>query len=152
MLGAYQPASVEDADANAEPHSATGLTCTVADDIPGTAPDGGDASWIYSEVLRDRRESRTTTRHLSPTQAENVAHEVGHQLGLRGDNCLVAEWGPDCPRGVSEDFGLMGYGSTSKKFNPTHISKLRARIVTPGGVNCAQESTFGTENYINNGS
>lgn len=134
IQGAYQGASTNDWDPNGEAGSPSGLTRTgVTNNDPNTAPSGGIGTVIFAETIRDKRNSTEVQATAHPGGAP--AHEIGHQFGLAGDNCLDARVDPRalvCQNPGGIDYGIMSYGSTSYFFKPIHLSKLRSRICSPG--------------------
>lgn len=114
----YQHASDQDCDPNDE-GCAPGVTLaydTAVNTVNNSneVPIGGDGSLIYIEVQRDGAVNKGNDR-----RAATVPHEIGHQMGLFGDN--------------SSGLGVMSYGPHEPKiFVPQHINVLRWRVKSPG--------------------
>jgi hypothetical protein len=142
----YQPGLTKDFDNGLTESPTVGVTpaftcdCLVNSTCPrmansnlcsGIVPKGGQGSIVLVETSKDYR-----TAWLNPplpympkvfNEAETtVPHELGHQLGLLGDQ-------------ISTDFKIMDYqdpisssGNVEVKFNSQHINILRSRIKSPG--------------------
>ncbi|MFN0139789.1 MAG: cohesin domain-containing protein [Pyrinomonadaceae bacterium] len=133
VQGAYQGATGADWDADGEPVSSTGGSPNPvgdSDNEPNIARQGGLGSLIYLETVRDKTRVVGQGGHSHPGGV--VAHEIGHQFGLSGDNCLDRRVDPSCQTPGGVDYGIMSYGSTSVFFDTTHLSKLRSRVHSPG--------------------
>jgi hypothetical protein len=116
---AYQEDASQDNDPNFE-EGLTGATTAYVDGLTDSVvnsagvPRGADGSLIFLEVMRDVEINQSL-----PRLRRTPAHEIGHQMGLRGDN----------PTG----FGIMSYqDSNAYSFVPQHINILRWRIKSPG--------------------
>jgi hypothetical protein len=113
---AYQGDENADLDLNNEP-GLGGITVTssTADFVHSEAdvPVGGDGSLIYIETLRDLNANKgvDARRRAAP-------HEVGHQMGITGDNEL-APWGIMNPNGANT-------------FDVDHLNLMRWRVHSPG--------------------
>lgn len=113
---AYQEDIASDTDP--DPQEATGggtATYGIADDLTGCVgmPLGGDGSLVFLETQRD------VDLRGYDLKKRSMPHEVGHQLGLKGDNMSVPEFGVMNPEG-----GLT--------FGPRHLNVLRCRVKSPG--------------------
>ncbi len=95
------------------------------------SPRGGIGSFVYLEVSQDTRKfwlnppSPLTSKIFNEVET-TVPHELGHQLGLKGDE-------------PSTVFKIMDYqdpqntsGNVDVGFHPEHINILRKRIKSPG--------------------
>lgn len=111
----YQPAEIRDNDPITE-RERGGDTLAVPGNAdsppPGPFPVGGEHSLVYLETCRDADKENGTPEYETST----AAHEVGHQMGLDGDD---------------PGFGIMSTGETLV-FVPTHINMLRTRVHSPG--------------------
>lgn len=123
------------ADSDGENHNQEGITGTDACDcynslscpgMPCTSyPQGGHASFLFLEALREGNIGRSLSQGNTITETEIVApHELGHQFGLRGDifNSTL--------------FAIMDYPTisiaTRVGFHPEHINIMRRRVNSPG--------------------
>ena len=115
----YQHEADEDNDPNGETGGATtGVGGSWSGGIdayagPGSIPRGTDGALIYIEVQRDTELNNGLVRLI-----RTVAHELGHQFGLKGDD-------------AANSFGIMSYGN-DLQFVPAHLNILRWRISSPG--------------------
>ncbi len=142
VILAYQPGNPSDLDPTLSEPSEVGVAPAIACDCyqssncprPLSActafPTGGPASLVFLETSQDLRKL-----WLDPplpfmpkvfNEAETtVPHELGHQLGLKGDQ-------------LSTDFLIMDYqdpqtssGNVFVGFHPEHINILRKRVHSP---------------------
>jgi hypothetical protein len=122
---AYQPQSLSDLDPFSDAQqgqgaiSGTTLIDIVLDSVasppntPSSIPNGGDSSLVYLETTRDIEVSSM----ISNYQKVTTIHELGHQMGLKGD---------------ASGFGLMSNQSSSITFVDSHLNILRSRVKSPG--------------------
>lgn len=114
---AYQGDVTEDTDPNSEPQTggAGGVYGSV-NDVTGAAgvPLGGDGNLVFIEaqVDGDRSGGFDLRKRSAP-------HEIGHQMGLKGDDLSVPE------------FGIMN-AVGGLTFGPRHLNVLRWRVRSPG--------------------
>lgn len=143
LIFAYQPGLSEDLDSNFNENPVVGKTpniscdCYSSSNCPRPAnnctslPLGGPGSLVFLETSQDYRKIWLNPPSPFPVKVFNemettVPHELGHQLGLRGDE-------------VSTLFKIMDYqhpqtssGNVVVGFHPHHINILRSRIKSPG--------------------
>lgn len=146
IIFSYQPGVAEDLDNNFTEMAKLGVTPAVVCDcysspcprsiVPqnlcgNTLPRGGIGSFIYLETSQDSRKlwlnppSPYTPKTFNESET-TVPHELGHQLGLLGDqeDALFKIMDYQDPRLTS--------GNVEVAFHPEHINILRRRIKSPG--------------------
>jgi hypothetical protein len=102
----------------------TQVSPCLTSNICSVVPKGGTASVILQEVIRDQ------AKHFLPriikVDRTIVAHELGHQFGLQGDqyNSLILKI-MDYPNYDSMDGSEVG-------FHPEHVNIMRSRVKSPG--------------------
>ena len=112
VSSAYQYLSPEDQDPNSEP--GTGGICWCIWNNYAVAK-GGDASWVFLETCRDREALGADPGLV----ARDVAHEIGHQLGL-------GHW----PGTLMNPY--LQFIQPNPGFGDQHLHLLRSRVKSPG--------------------
>ena len=119
ILIAYQGNKAEDGDGDIHTPgiARNGFTSDVVNDSQ-SVPAGCDGAIFFIEVASDReRQGNPSDRPVLTT----IAHEIGHQFGILGDQANSQK--------------IMGYypnGPVQFEFIPDHLNLMRWRIPSPG--------------------
>jgi hypothetical protein len=118
VLLAYQPETHWDGDWNFEDSIGGTTWARTTDDVTSAAdvPDGSRGSLVFLETISDADGWQPYDFKI-----RTAPHEIGHQMGIDGDN------------GGHPEFGLMNsdpFGGIT--FCPAHLNLLRWRVHSPG--------------------
>jgi hypothetical protein len=122
----YQGEDTNDADGrqangDIEPGSGGGTSAggnTIDDLVAGSPlPTGGNSTLIYLETARDNEINTIFSGNSPEWNAGTAPHEIGHQMGLKGDN---------------PNFGIMASTGATFNFIDRHKNILRSRVESPG--------------------